>query len=1238
MSVKRVLSILLAMTLILGCGRWVPVSAQQAQTQAAQDIGAPSVMEDTQNEPLTEDHQILNDTKFKHFDEPEHLIRLPEEERINSHVYLNRDGTKTMYVYDHPVQYRDDQGKIQDISLDIADTGDVEYPFRTKANSVVTTFPAMLTEGIMLSGNGVNLRLAAQMPSGNVVVNNGAHRLDAQTIAYTYDANTTIEYALTYTGFKEDIVVSSYTGQTEYGFILYTDGLALTNLDGSYYLTDETGDIQASIGDVIVFTADERNNTFGEMRATTIKPNQIYAMTIVLDAEYLADPKTVYPIRIDPTVSLTYADNGADAIADVTLQSANTSGGERTALVAGLRPYGISRILMKFPGIDFSEYEGVTITSATVSLRDIMCEDTEMMLSCYPFTGDAWEESTATWEGMNQSWGTLLDSHVISYYAEDGTASTHWYAFDISAAVQAWVDGDTTITPEKGLIFKADSAVENDTAQESRTFGSFERTNHKPVFSMTYQSAITLNHSSAELYVGDTLPLTATTAPAGQAVTWHSDNATVASVDDNGVVTGLSEGTSTITAALADGTSAQCSIVVKERAKVTLSQSTVYIAEGSTIALTATVEPPISTVTWASSNPAIATVTDSGLVTGLRAGKTTISATLEDGTYATCVINVTIPNGVYYIRNTFSLYLNVTDGGIANNTAVCQQDLHESDAGDLQKIRQMWKICHLGNGQYSIRPLHKMDMGLHATGDNVDIYQIGTTDTIDEIPDAAKWTIEWRDSGYVIKNSGKPGLFPRSTLKISNNSSNPGETAILAPDYGMEMFLKWSLIEIKTPPIGMIVYDTISGTPMTTVNLDVAVNNTKKLKNLGFEISTYPQIYYDGMLTWDSVYDNVEINENTNSIKGIRVGQDTIIASGNIEGLPVSLSIAVTVIPIETGTYFLVNKSLSKYVYAQPYTSGYSDLLGWEDFAGANRQKWVFTYIGDGMYTIHSRNYTDEYTDNHYLCIREGYTSNNPEVALHPGPVTDYMIWRIELTEGGDYRIIPKTGMSSGSVLSITSTAPFKVIHTTYTEDERYRCEWQIYKNDNIAFLLGIDDKNPDHNHSSTHYEIESNLRNKGYTDIYRVITSEMSKQDVLTNLEMCEIFVFRGHGNVTGEGESYIVTDKAQTIKVKAGDIYDYANGVARVDLSGCEILLFVACYTASGSQNIAEAAVLAGAKFAIGFNDEISCASAHIFVKSFVEYLAEGTSHRYAAEQAAFKAGLREYLVYYPEFGGLL
>lgn len=239
-----------------------------------------------------------------------HSKRVYEDEGddLNKVVFENLDGTKTMYLFDFPVKYVDTNGKIRDISLEIADS--TSGGFKTAANSTVTTFSPQASDGISLSGNGTNITLTPIMPTASAgtqamtagsktgslgsisaddqVISRAATRIDEKTIQYRYDSKTTIEYGLTYTGFKEDIVVSEYTGQTEYAFTLRTGGYALEEIDGSYFLVDDGGNIKATIGDIIIFTADERNNTMGQLVPRTIVENEEYLLTIVVDPDFLA--------------------------------------------------------------------------------------------------------------------------------------------------------------------------------------------------------------------------------------------------------------------------------------------------------------------------------------------------------------------------------------------------------------------------------------------------------------------------------------------------------------------------------------------------------------------------------------------------------------------------------------------------------------------------------------------------------------------------------------------------------------------------------------------------------------------------------------------------------------------------------------------------------------------------------------------------------------------------------------
>ncbi len=141
----------------------------------------------------------------------------------------------------------------------------------------------------------------------------------------------------------------------------------------------------------------------------------------------------------------------------------------------------------------------------------------------------------------------------------------------------------------------------------------------------------------------DTLPTAATrqlaaavTADQGvdQSVTWSSQSAAVASVSGSGLVTAVAPGTTTITATsvTTPTVSATATIVVRAPTvtAVTVAPATAALFVAETTQLTATPQADAGAnqaVTWSSADPAIASVSTTGLVTALVAGTTTVRAT-----------------------------------------------------------------------------------------------------------------------------------------------------------------------------------------------------------------------------------------------------------------------------------------------------------------------------------------------------------------------------------------------------------------------------------------------------------------------------------------------------------------------------------------------------------------------------------------------------------------------------------
>lgn len=211
----------------------------------------------------------------------------------------------------------------------------------------------------------------------------------------------------------------------------------------------------------------------------------------------------------------------------------------------------------------------------------------------------------------------LIDDRAATWSTSDATVAT----VSSAGVVQAVAIGNATIT----------ATSEGKTATAAvRVISPVSRVDVAPT---------TLAFAS----FGETQTVTATIVPvtgasvAGIATTFTSSNATVATVDANGVVTARANGTATITAA-ADGISGTSAVTVRQVAtSISVSPPSARVSalgDSRTFSATATDARgnAVVPITWTSSNPAVATVDASGVATGRSNGTVTITATAGDKT------------------------------------------------------------------------------------------------------------------------------------------------------------------------------------------------------------------------------------------------------------------------------------------------------------------------------------------------------------------------------------------------------------------------------------------------------------------------------------------------------------------------------------------------------------------------------------------------------------------------------
>ena len=163
-----------------------------------------------------------------------------------------------------------------------------------------------------------------------------------------------------------------------------------------------------------------------------------------------------------------------------------------------------------------------------------------------------------------------------------------------------------------------------------------------------------------EVAAGSTLQLTAVCAPDNASitgVTWTSQNPTIATVDENGTVTGLKKGNAKITATATDGSRTAGSVIVRVTQPVTMitvKTPEIQVTVGKSAQAKATAQPDTASdrkLVWSSSDETIATVNSYGVITGKKAGTCIVTCTSNSNPDVTGTVTVTASQPVTKIEN-----------------------------------------------------------------------------------------------------------------------------------------------------------------------------------------------------------------------------------------------------------------------------------------------------------------------------------------------------------------------------------------------------------------------------------------------------------------------------------------------------------------------------------------------------------------------------------------------------------
>ena len=222
-----------------------------------------------------------------------------------------------------------------------------------------------------------------------------------------------------------------------------------------------------------------------------------------------------------------------------------------------------------------------------------------------------------------------LEATVLPSNASD--KSVIWRTTDKGVAT---VDKNGKVT---GM--KAGTATITVTTRDGNIVKRCKVTVKNPVVLVT---GISLNKTSLSIDKKTSTTLVASVLPSNatnKGVIWRTTDKSIATVDQNGKVTGVSAGMATITVTTNDGNMVgRCKVTVKNPTVsvtgISLNKTSVSIAKNTSTTLIATVSPSNATdkgVIWRTTDKNIVTVDQKGKITAVKSGTATITVTTNDG-------------------------------------------------------------------------------------------------------------------------------------------------------------------------------------------------------------------------------------------------------------------------------------------------------------------------------------------------------------------------------------------------------------------------------------------------------------------------------------------------------------------------------------------------------------------------------------------------------------------------------
>ncbi len=423
-------------------------------------------------------------------------------------------------------------------------------------------------------------------------------------------------------------------------------------------------------------------------------------------------------------------------------------------------------------------------------------------------------------------------------------------------------------------------------------------------------TGIKLDKATVTINVGKYTTITPTVYPTDatvKTVYWTSSNYDVATVDTAGKVTAKAPGYAVITAKTKDGsyTAKTEVLVIQPVTGVTLNKTSAYLNLNATMTLVPTISPAdasIKSVTWSSSNPSVATVSSSGVVTGLKKGTVTITCKTTNGAkVATCTvavvkrvtgISLNKEEAILYFGRALSL-----SSTVYPVDASVQDVIYTSNDTNIATVSATGVVTPVNTGTTYIVATTK-DGG----------YKAYCRVSVGKAPESIKLAVY--DATMKVGKSGtlKYAVYPTDARNrvATFTSSNPDVAKVSSTGVVTAVSRGTANITVSTENGIKAVCKITVLQPVTSVEVSAATAEVYTGETITLTAKALPDNANNGAITWSSSDTRIATVSSSGVVAGVKAGTVTITATSNDTG--VKAECVVTVLQHVTSVEFVENE------------------------------------------------------------------------------------------------------------------------------------------------------------------------------------------------------------------------------------------------------------------------------------------------------------------------------------------